>query len=259
VLEAVNVTVRFGGLVALDDVSFEVPQGAIVGLVGPNGAGKSTMFDVLSGFRKPDAGQVILAGNDVTSTSARERARLGMSRSFQHPELFLSLTVREHVLLAHRIRHEPSRQWIDFLTGRGFRRANRDETAHVERILAVLHLEDVAERPVAGLPLGTSRLVEVGRAIAMDPKVLLLDEPASGLDTEEREELAELLTDHVERGGASILLVEHDIDMVLRLSRNVYVLDFGVNIASGSPSEIRDNPEVQVAYLGDLQSQSRDA
>jgi branched-chain amino acid transport system ATP-binding protein len=251
-LEAKDITVRFGGLKALESVSLTVPENTITGLIGPNGAGKSTLFDVLSGFRTPSTGQVLLNGTDVTNLSVRKRSRLGMSRSFQHPELFSSLTIREHVLLAYRTRYRPSKQWTDFISGAAFRRADRHEAERVDHVLAMLRLYSMSDMPVSGLPLGTCRLVEVARAVATSPKIVLLDEPASGLSTEERAELSQALADLVADSSVSILLVEHDIDMVMRLSHQVFVLNFGLNIASGSPKEVRENPAVQDAYLGDL-------
>jgi branched-chain amino acid transport system ATP-binding protein len=252
VLEATGITVRFGGLVALNDVNLVVPHDMIVGLVGPNGAGKSTLFSVLSGLLTPNGGSVRLGGKDVTRWSAHARARLGMSRTFQHSELFSSLTVREHIMLAYRVKHARARLWSDMFTGRGFRRGDQIETDRVDAVIGLLRLGPVANRAVLGLPFGTSRLIEVARAVAAEPRLLLLDEPGSGLDVSEREQLADVLATLVAGGGLSLLLVEHDIDMVLRISQLVHVLDFGVCIASGPPEEVRANQAVQTAYLGDL-------
>ena len=250
-LECRDVTVRFGGVVALNSVSLSVPPAAIVGLVGPNGAGKSTLFSVLSGLHRPNEGRVLFEGADITRTSAARRARLGLARTFQHPEVFAGLTTREHIQLAHRVSTSHSRIWTDVVTGRGFRPADQDEAERIDVLLDALHLTEIADRPVAGLPLGMTRLVEIARALAANPKVLLFDEPSSGLDAQETEQVARVLERAVERRGVSLLLVEHDVAMVLRLCRYVYVLDFGVKIGEGIPEEIRGNSAVRAAYLGD--------
>ncbi|WP_063039289.1 ABC transporter ATP-binding protein [Nocardia pseudovaccinii] len=249
-IEAKGVTVRFGGLIALNDVDLQVPPASIVGLVGPNGAGKSTLFAVLSGLLKPSSGAVLMDGHDVTKASAQSRARRGLARTFQHPELFPGLTVREHVVLGYRLRHARSRMWTDLVTAGGFRRAPADEDRRVDEILAALQLSGHADLPVAGLPLGTSRLVEIARALAVDPNVLLLDEPSSGLDARETDELAGTFSRVVADHGVSLLLVEHDVDLVLGLSDVVHVLDFGVKISEGTPGEVRADPAVRAAYLG---------
>ena len=187
VLTATGITVRFGGLAALSDVSIEVPPGTIVGLVGPNGAGKSTMFAVLSGLLRPASGRVLLHGDDVTTASPQLRARRGLARTFQQPELFMGLTVREHVVLAHRVRYSRQRLWRDMIDPRSLRPASKDENERVDGILELLNLTRVAKSSVGALPLGTSRLVEVARALATRPDVMLLDEPLSGLDLRESE------------------------------------------------------------------------
>jgi branched-chain amino acid transport system ATP-binding protein len=251
-LECRDVTVRFGGVVALNSVSLSVPPAAIVGLVGPNGAGKSTLFSVLSGLHRPNEGRVLFEGADITRTSAPRRARLGVARTFQHPEMFAGLTTREHIQLAHRVSTSRSRIWTDAVTGRGFRPADKKEAERVDGLLDALWLTEIADRPVAGLPLGMTRLVEIARALAANPSVLLFDEPSSGLDPEETEQVMHVLEHVVEHGGVSLLLVEHDVAMVLRLCRYVYVLDFGVKIGEGTPEEIREDPAVRAAYLGDV-------
>jgi branched-chain amino acid transport system ATP-binding protein len=223
----------------------------VVGLVGPNGAGKSTLFAVLSGLLAPSEGTVLMDGRDVTRASAQARARRGLARTFQHPELFPGLTVREHVVLAYRLRHARRRIWTDLVTGGGFRRAPADA------LLAELGLTGQAHRPVGGLPLGTSRLLEIARALAVDPGVLLLDEPSSGLDARETDELAATLTRVVADHGVSLLLVEHDVELVLGMSDVVHVLDFGVEISAGSPAEVRRDPAVRAAYLGTGQDEER--
>jgi branched-chain amino acid transport system ATP-binding protein len=250
-LECRDVTVRFGGVVALNAVSLSVPPAAIVGLVGPNGAGKSTLFSVLSGLHRPNEGQVLFEGADITRTSAARRARLGLARTFQHPEMFVGLTTREHLQLAHRVSTHRSRIWTDAITGRGFRPADKEEIERIDVLLDTLNLTEIADRPVAGLPLGMTRLVEIARALATNPKMLLFDEPSSGLDVRETDQVMHVFELAVERSGVSLLLVEHDVAMVLSLCSYVNVLDFGVKIGEGTPDEIRDNPAVRAAYLGE--------
>jgi ABC-type branched-subunit amino acid transport system ATPase component len=251
VLSATGVTVRFGGLMALSEVDIKIPAGALIGLVGPNGAGKTTLFGVMSGLLRPNAGHVTLLGTDVTKASSETRARLGLARTFQQPELFLGLTVREHLVLAYRVRHYRSRLWKDVFTAGCLRRPDPAETARVNSLLELLSLDEVANQPAEALPLGTSRLVEVGRALATAPAVVLLDEPLSGLDGMEAERLAGALRRTVIEEKVSLLLVEHDVGMVLSLSSEIYVLDFGSIIAQGPPTQIRDDPQVRAAYLGD--------
>lgn len=250
-LSVTGATVRFGGLPALSDVSLEVPERSIIGLVGPNGAGKSTLFAVLSGLLKPNAGRVYMFGRDVTRASPQKRARLGLARTFQQPELFASLTVREHLVLAYRVRHQRRRLWTDAFTGGSLRRENKSEALRVDELLGLLSLGDVSGQKADALPLGTGRLLEVGKALATSPSVVLLDEPLAGLDVHEAERLARALVRTVESEGVSLLLVEHDFGMVLRLSSYIYVLDFGVLIAEGSPDVVRNHPDVRAAYLGD--------
>jgi len=251
VLAATDVTVRFGGLTALDRVSIEVPPGTIVGLVGPNGAGKTTLFGVLSGLVRPDTGEVLLGGQRVTRATPAARARLGLARTFQQLELFLGLTVRQHVVLGVRVRTERRRLWSDLLTAGALHPESEAERSRVDHLLDLLGLTDVAHAPAATLPLGTARRVEVARALATSPRVVLLDEPSSGLDAGETARISDAFRTVVDEEGVSLLLVEHDVAMVLGLSSRVSVLDFGVRIAEGTPDEIRTDPAVRAAYLGD--------
>jgi ABC-type branched-subunit amino acid transport system ATPase component len=256
-LAASEITVRFGGLTALSEVSLEVQPGSIAGLVGPNGAGKSTLLAVLSGLLRPNAGRVHLRGEDVTNVSCRARARKGLARTFQQPELFLGLTVREHLMLAHRARVAPRRLWRDMLDPRSLLPPSKEECERVDELLELLRLTRVEKAPVAALPLGILRLVEVGRALASEPRVLLLDEPLSGLDIKASENLLTVFRQIVDQPGhqVSLVMVEHDVAAVLSLSDIVFVLDFGERIAVGSPEEIRTDPAVRAAYLGDTDPQ----
>jgi ABC-type branched-subunit amino acid transport system ATPase component len=251
ILEAQGVSVKFGGLTALSNVHLEASTGQITGLIGPNGAGKSTLLSVLSGLRRPDSGKVLLDHVDVTSVGAHRRAQRGMARTFQIPELFPSLTVREHLVVAYRAKRERHRFWSDLFSLGSLKRPGDAERAGVERIVELMNLGPHVDRVVSSLPLGTHRLVEVGRALACEPKVILLDEPASGLDEGERKLLNRVLPSVAAASDdVAVVLVEHDVDMVLSLCSKVYVLDFGVCIAEGSPFEVRNNARVQAAYLG---------
>jgi branched-chain amino acid transport system ATP-binding protein len=251
VLVAESIIVTFGGVRALSDVTVAVPERSIVGLIGPNGAGKSTLLGAVSGLVPIQSGRVFLGATEVTSATSQQRARRGLARTFQHPEMFAGLSVREHLVLAWRMRYDRRRLWRDLLDARAWRRPPTDEDERVDYLLARLALEPVADHAVPALPLGTSRLVEVGRALAASPSVVLLDEPLSGLDVAESERLAETLEDLVKTEDISVLLVDHDVHTVLMRSRRVVVLNFGHVIARGSPEEVRRHPEVCAAYLGD--------
>jgi branched-chain amino acid transport system ATP-binding protein len=251
VLAGEGISVRFGGLKALSGVDIAVPARSIVGLIGPNGAGKSTLINVLSGLQAPTSGRVFIDGADVTSAATQQRARMGLARTFQQPELFAGLSVREHLVLAWRVRFDRSRMWRDLVDGRAWRKPRAEEDRRVDDLIQRLGLGPIGNAPVAALPLGYSRLVEVGRALAGSPKVVLLDEPLSGLDGEESERLAEVLMSLVDDEGVSFLLVDHDVDKVLARSRHVVVLDFGEVITAGTSDEVRTSDLVRAAYLGD--------
>jgi ABC-type branched-subunit amino acid transport system ATPase component len=248
VLEARDVTVQFGGLRALDAVSLRVPANSLVGLVGPNGAGKTTLFGVLSGLLRPKSGRVLMNGVDVTRWRPEKRARHGLARTFQRLELFSELTVREHLVVARRVAQERQRFFFD-LTGFG-ERPGPGEGEAVAALLELLGLSDVADQPATSVPLGTGRLVEVARALASEPDVVLLDEPSSGLDDSETAHLADAIRRVRAERGTSFVLVEHNVDLVLELSDRVTVLDFGKVLIEGTPAEVRNSPEVQAAYFG---------
>jgi ABC-type branched-subunit amino acid transport system ATPase component len=252
-LAATDVTVRFGGLTALADVSIEVEPGTIVGLVGPNGAGKSTLFAVISGLVSPVKGRVFIAGRDVTALSPQHRARLGLARTFQHPELFMGMTVRDHVVLAHRAHYERRRCWSDLIKLRVLFPPTKLETEQVDALLELLGLTHIAKTQVSVLPLGLARLVEVARALATHPRVVLLDEPLSGLDARATENLMAAFERVVSSSdeGLSLVMVEHDVASVLALSSKIFVLNFGELIAHGTPDQVRADPAVRDAYLGD--------
>jgi branched-chain amino acid transport system ATP-binding protein len=246
-----DVTVRFGGIVALSEVGLEVGPGEIVGLVGPNGAGKSTLFGVLSGLLEPVQGTVALGGEDTTRSSPQQRAMRGLSRTFQHPELFAGLTVRDHLVLAHRAKRARHRVWSDLFTLGSLRPRGAEEETAVGELIALLGLESLADRPAHGLPLGAARIVELGRALAAEPSVLLLDEPSSGLDAAETDQFEAVVRRISDSRDVSVLLVEHDVELVMRMCRRIYVLEFGRLIAVGTPAEVRADPVVRAAYLGE--------
>jgi len=250
-LEALDITVRFGGLTALDRVSLTVPPASIAGLIGPNGAGKTTLFNSVAGLVTPASGRVRLFGTDVTEWSPHRRARLGVGRTFQRLELFGSITVLENLVMAAESRTGGGGLLTDLLalppTVEGRARAEK----RAREMLDALAIRDYEHSLAADLPLGVSRLVELGRALCTEPKLLLLDEPSSGLRVDESRRLAATLRQLRDDDGMSILVVEHDMSFVLGLCERVTVLDFGRVLAEGPTDEIRANPQVQAAYLGD--------
>ncbi len=236
-LEVSDVSVNFGGTRALDDVSIAVEPGRVTGLIGPNGAGKTTLFNVVTGLLSPGRGRVVLHGQDVTELAPGRRARLGLARTFQRLELFTSLSVRDNIKVAGDIRNS----WG--------RRHRIDISKETDRIVALTGLGDVAHRDVSDIPTGRARVVEVARALMTQPSVLLLDEPAAGQTERETEEFGHLLG-RLADDGLAICLVEHDMALVMRVSSDVHVLDYGKVLAVGNPEEVQNDPAVIAAYLG---------
>lgn len=236
ILSTQDVVVRFGVLQAVSQASIEVIEGRVTGLIGPNGAGKTTLFNVITGLQEPTAGKVFFDGKDITNKNPFKRARMGIARTFQKLEVFGSLSARENILVAA----EQRKTWD---------RSGFDPNQVCDEILEKVGLSDVSEFMVGTLPTGTARLVELARALASNPRVLLLDEPSSGLNEEETEEMASLLRKLVDE-GLGVLLVEHDMSFVMGTCQFIHVLDFGTIIATGTPAEVQANAQVQAAYLG---------
>ncbi len=231
-----QVVVKFGGVTAVDHADFTAEPGTITGLIGPNGAGKTTCFNVISGLQRPTSGRVRFDGHDVTSKSVDARARRGMGRTFQRLEAFGSLTVRENVLVALDIH-------------RGVRALFKSGDRRADELLERVGIASYAQERADSVPTGTARLLELARALACEPRLLLLDEPSSGLDESETDDFGALLR-ALAGDGTAILMVEHDMDLVMSVCDDLHVLDFGAVIASGPPAVIRADPLVQKAYLG---------
>jgi branched-chain amino acid transport system ATP-binding protein len=249
-LEIAGLSLAFSGLRALADVSFNVREGEIVGLIGPNGAGKSTLLNCVSRLYRPQSGTIRLNGVDLMKHNIHEVAAMGIRRSFQNLELFREASVRENVTLGLVYRHM-SALWSELLDLPGSRAARRAAEVEADRILDVCGLADVADTPVSDLSYGRQKSVELARAFAGNPKLLLLDEPAAGMNPEESRRVAETVRRLRDQDGITVLLIEHDMRVVMTVCDRVVVLDHGEKIGEGTPAEVKRAPAVIKAYLGD--------
>lgn len=249
-----DASLSFGGIHALCGMNFTAKPGKITAIIGPNGAGKTSLFNIISGFYQPQQGRILFADQDITSLRPDKRSRLGISRTFQNIALFRGMTVLDNIKLGGHNRLKTG----FFEAGWFYGLAQREELAFraelEKEVIEFLELDHIRKAPVAALPYGMQKRVELARALAMKPKLLLLDEPVAGMNREETEDIARFILDIQEQWGTTILLVEHDMSMVMDISDHVVVLNFGRQIASGTPAEIQQNPAVIQAYLGQSES-----
>ncbi len=244
-----NVSKHFGGVRAVDGVALGVDKGELISIIGPNGAGKTSLLNMISGFYRPDSGTITFEGRDITGTRPSHIAALGIARTFQNIALFSGMTVLDNIMLGRHVRMRAGVLSSFLYWGT----AQREEVAHrarVEELIEFLELEDLRRQPTSGLAYGLRKRVELARALALDPKVLLLDEPMGGMNQEEKEDMARFILDVNQQWGTTVILIEHDMAVVMDISDRVAVLDRGSKIAEGSPVEVQSHPDVIRAYLG---------
>lgn len=248
--EARDLSVSFGGIKAVRDVSFTIEPGEVFSIIGPNGAGKTTIFNLVSRFYETESGNMAFDGADITGVPPHRIAQLGIARTFQNTELFEHETVLTNLLIAHHV-HRRTNLVTDLLFLPGARRQELDFRRRVEDVIDLLDLQRYREQPIGGLPYGARKMVEIARALCLEPKLLLLDEPSSGLNPEETEDLSFWIEDIVADLGITVAMVEHDMNLVATVSDRVMAMADGAELATGDPTEIQNHPDVLRAYLGD--------
>jgi branched-chain amino acid transport system ATP-binding protein len=246
---AENLSLHFGGLKAVDAVSFAVEKGEILSIIGPNGAGKSSIFNLISRIYPPTHGKIFFEDQDITEEPAYDIARLGIARTFQNIELFENATVLSNLLVG-RHRHSTTRLWQELLFLPNVCASEKAHRHRVEHVIEFLDLEPYREKLISGLPYGVRKVIELARALCTEPKLILLDEPSSGLNVEETEDMSFWIRDMKTELGITVLMVEHDMTLVNRVSDRVIALNYGKVLAMGSPSEVQRHPDVVAAYLG---------
>ena len=250
ILEIEGLHLQFGGVKALDNVSYHIEEGEIFSLIGPNGAGKTSMLNCISGLYQPTEGSILFKGHELTSLKPYKRTSLGIARAFQNIALFAHMSVLDNIKLG---RHALMDSGL-FSGGLYFGKASKEEILHrekVEEVIEFLELQDIRNTPVGQLPYGLQKRVEVGRALALEPELILLDEPMAGMNSSEKDMMARMILDMHEVKGMTVVLIEHDLGVVMNLSHHIAVLDFGKQIGFGTPEEIQKNPAVIKAYIGE--------